>query len=200
MPPIFAKETSDLNTPNKLTILRVMLVPVFLVFLMVSKIPYNFLYALVIFVAASLTDLLDGHLARKNNQVTTFGKFLDPLADKVLVISAMICFIEMGLASSVAVVIIIAREFMVTSLRLVAMSGSGKVIAAGWLGKAKTVISMVSVIGILGLSALAQIVTLPALIDIPAIAAVLMWLCAAITLVSGVWYVVKNWDSIGTMR
>ena len=120
-----------MNTPNKLTMLRVMLVPVFLVFLMVSRIPYNFLYALAIFIAASLTDLLDGYLARKNNQVTTFGKFLDPLADKVLVLSAMICFIQLELASSVAVVIVIAREFMVTSLRLVAVSGSGKVIPAG---------------------------------------------------------------------
>lgn len=189
-----------MNTPNKLTLLRVVLVPVFLVFLMISRIPYNYLYALLIFVAASLTDLLDGHLARKNNQVTTFGKFLDPLADKVLVISAMICFIEMGLASSVAVVIIIAREFMVTSLRLVAVSGSGKVIAAGWLGKAKTVISMVSVIGILGISGLGQIVLLPEAMNIPLISNTLMWLCAGITLISGVWYVIQNWDSIDTMK
>lgn len=189
-----------MNTPNKLTLLRVVLVPVFLVFLMISGIPYNYIYALLIFIAASLTDLLDGHLARKNNQVTTFGKFLDPLADKVLVLSAMICFIEMGLASSVAVVIIIAREFMVTSLRLVAVSGSGKVIAAGRLGKAKTVISMVSVIGILGLSALAQLVALPEVFSIPLIANSLMWLCAGITLISGVWYIAENWDSIGTMK
>ncbi|MCI8407287.1 MAG: CDP-diacylglycerol--glycerol-3-phosphate 3-phosphatidyltransferase [Oscillospiraceae bacterium] len=189
-----------MNTPNKLTMLRVMLVPVFLVFLMVSRIPYNFLYALAIFIAASLTDLLDGYLARKNNQVTTFGKFLDPLADKVLVLSAMICFIQLELASSVAVVIVIAREFMVTSLRLVAVSGSGKVIPAGFLGKLKTVISMVSVIGILVLSGLAQMISLPAAIDIPAISHGLMWLCAGITLISGIWYVVRNWDSIGTMK
>lgn len=189
-----------MNTPNKLTLLRVILVPVFLVFLMVSRIQYNYLYALIIFIAASLTDLLDGHLARKNNQITTFGKFLDPLADKVLVISAMVCFIELGYASSVAVVVIIAREFMVTSLRLVAVSSSGTVIAAGWLGKVKTAVSMVSVIGILALSALAQLTTLPASIDIALISHVLMWICAAITLVSGVQYMVKNWNAIGSMK
>ncbi len=185
-----------MNTPNKLTLLRFVLVPVFLIFLMIDRIPGNYMYALLVFAAASLTDLLDGHLARKNNQVTTFGKFLDPLADKVLVLSAMICFIEMGLASSVAVVIIITREFMVTSLRLVALSGSGKVIAAGWLGKAKTVISMVSVVGILALEAVGQLVPLP--LDIPLISNVLMWICAGVTLISGVWYLVQNWDAVGT--
>ena len=189
-----------MNTPNKLTMIRVILVPVFLVFLMVSRIPYNFVYALLIFAAASFTDLLDGHLARKNHQITTFGKFLDPLADKVLVLSAMICFIEMGLASSVAVVIIIAREFMVTSLRLVAVSGTGKVIPAGFLGKLKTVISMASVIGILGLSALEQIVSLPEAVNIPVISHILMWICAVITLISGAWYVIRNWESIGSMK
>lgn len=189
-----------MNTPNKLTLLRVILVPVFLVFLLISKIPYNYIYALVIFAAASLTDLLDGHLARKNNQVTTFGKFLDPVADKVLVLSAMICFIELGYASSVAVVIIIAREFIVLSLRLVAVSSSGKVIAAGWLGKIKTVISMVSVIGILVLSALTQLITLPAGLDIALTAQVLMWICAIVTVISGADYMIKNWDAVNVTK
>ena len=110
-----------MNTPNKLTVLRVLLVPLFLVFLLVGQIPAHYLLALIVFVVASATDSLDGHLARKNDQVTTFGKFLDPLADKILVLSAMISFIEIGLCGSLVVVIMIAREFMVTSLRLVAV-------------------------------------------------------------------------------
>ncbi len=189
-----------LNTPNKLTLLRVVLVPVFLAFLMINNISYNYIYALIVFSVASLTDLLDGYLARKNNQVTTFGKFLDPLADKVLVISAMICFIELGFASSVAVVIIIAREFMVTSIRLVALSSDGKVISASILGKIKTIISMVAVIGTLALCALGQIFTLPAWIDIPVIANVFMWIAALITVISGLEYLFANKGSINTTK
>ena len=189
-----------MNTPNKLTLIRVIMVPVFMVFLLVSAIPFNCFFALVVFAAAALTDLLDGHLARKNNQVTTFGKFLDPIADKILVLSAMICFIELGLASSVAVVIIIAREFMVTSLRLVALSSGGKVIAAGMLGKIKTVIQMASVVVILSLCTIGQFVMLPAFLDIRLISHILIWLSAAITIVSGAQYMVQNWDSVGTTK
>lgn len=189
-----------MNTPNKLTLLRVILVPVFLGFLMLNRIPYNYIIALVVFSAASLTDLLDGHLARKNNQITTFGKFLDPLADKVLVISAMICFVEMGLASSVAVIIIVAREFMVTSIRLVALSSEGKVIAAGFLGKLKTVISMVAVIGILLLCAISDITALPEWINVPLISHTLMWLATVITIVSGAQYLFDNRQSINTTK
>lgn len=189
-----------MNTPNKLTLLRVVLVPVFMAFLMINRISYNYLFALIVFSAASITDMLDGHLARKNNQITTFGKFLDPLADKVLVISAMICFIELGYASAIAVVIIVAREFMVTSIRLVALSSEGKVIAAGWLGKVKTIISMVSVIGILALCTLSQIFTLPAWLNLPIIANTLMWITALITVVSGAFYLFDNKGSINTTK
>lgn len=189
-----------MNTPNKLTLIRVILVPVFMTFLLVSEIPYNCLFALVVFAAAALTDLLDGHLARKNNQVTTFGKFLDPIADKVLVLSAMICFIELGLASSVAVVLIIAREFMVTSLRLVAVSNGGKVIAAGMLGKAKTVIQMTSVVIVLFLCALGQLVSLPAFVDVRLVSHLLIWISAAITIISGAQYMVQNWDSVSATK
>ena len=189
-----------MNTPNKLTLLRVVLVPIFMIFLMINKIPYNYVYALIIFSVASLTDLLDGHLARKNNQITTFGKFLDPLADKVLVLSAMICFIELGLSSSVAVVIIIAREFMVTSIRLVAVSSNGKVIAASMLGKVKTVISMASVIGILALLSIAQIVAVPEWLNIIFISQILMWITAGITVISGAEYLIANKGSINTTK
>lgn len=190
-----------MNTPNKLTVLRVILVPVFLVFLMVSSISYNYIFALVVFAIASLTDLFDGYLARKNNQVTTFGKFLDPLADKVLVLSAMICFIELGLASSVAVVIIIAREFMVTSIRLVALSSDGKVIPANIMGKIKTVIQMTSVVTILALCGASQIFPIiGSTLDIPFIANLLMWISAAITVVSGGDYLWKNRTSINVTK
>ena len=189
-----------MNTPNKLTILRVLLVPIFLIFLMIESIPYNYVYALFLFVAASLTDLFDGYLARKNNQVTTFGKFLDPLADKILVLAAMICFIELGLSSSIAVIIIIAREFMVTSLRLVAVSTDGKVIAASMMGKIKTVIQMVAVITILLLIAINQFITLPTVINVSLISNTLMWIAAAITVISGIEYMAKNKQAVNTTK
>ena len=189
-----------MNTPNKLTVLRMILVPVFVVFLLVDSIPLHSLLALITFSAAAITDSLDGHLARKNNQITTFGKFLDPLADKLLVVSALICFIEMGLASSVAVLIVIAREFLVTSVRLVA-SGEGKVIAANGWGKLKTVIQMIVTIVVLALCSLADLGWLPMLTAYTALFSnVGMWLVAAITVVSGVTYLIDNIQYINTTK
>lgn len=133
-----------MNLPNKLTVLRMALIPVFLVF-MLTELPHNFLWAAIIFAAASFTDYLDGHIARKYNLVTDFGKFMDPLADKLLVMSAMICFVQEDWASSVAVIVILAREFLVTSVRLIA-AGHGKVIAADMLGKIKTVLQIIWVV------------------------------------------------------
>ena len=189
-----------MNTPNKLTVLRVLLVPLFLVFLLVGQIPAHYLLALIVFVVASATDSLDGHLARKNDQVTTFGKFLDPLADKILVLSAMISFIEIGLCGSLVVVIMIAREFMVTSLRLVAVSGDGTVIAAGLLGKVKTVVQMVSVVLILILCMLSEWSILPVGISVPVIAESLMWISAILSVVSGAQYIWKNRAAIGQLK
>ena len=105
-----------LNTPNKLTIVRIILAPVFLLFLLGDFIPWHYLWALIVFAVASSTDALDGHLARKHQLITNFGKFRDPLADKILVFSALIAFIDLGFASSVAVIIMMAREFLVLSL------------------------------------------------------------------------------------
>ena len=195
-----SKEEPFFNTPNKLTVLRVLLVPLFLVFLLVGQIPAHYLLALIVFVVASATDSLDGHLARKNDQVTTFGKFLDPLADKILVLSAMISFIEIGLCGSLVVVIMIAREFMVTSLRLVAVSGDGTVIAAGLLGKVKTVVQMVSVVLILILCMLSEWSILPAGISVPVIAESLMWISAILSVVSGAQYIWKNRAAIGQLK
>ncbi|MBP3622193.1 MAG: CDP-diacylglycerol--glycerol-3-phosphate 3-phosphatidyltransferase [Lachnospiraceae bacterium] len=137
-----------MNLPNKLTILRVILIPFFLVALMVDAIPYGKWIAVGIFVIASFTDMLDGKIARKYNLITNFGKFMDPLADKLLVCSAMIALIELDRIPAWVVIIIIAREFIISGFRLVA-SDNGVVIAAGWWGKVKTVVQMVMIIFIM---------------------------------------------------
>lgn len=180
-----------MNTPNKLTVLRMILVPFFLLFLLVERIPMHSVWALLVFAAASVTDAMDGHIARSRNLVTDFGKFLDPVADKVLVFSALIAFIELGCASSVAVVIMMAREFLVSSLRMVA-AGNGTVIAAGKLGKLKTAVTMVSIVTILLLFATADAGILPITFPIPLVSQVLVWVSAAITVVSGAEYLWVN--------
>lgn len=190
-----------MNLPNKLTLLRAVLVPVFLVLLFVKAIPLNFTLALVVFVGASVTDALDGHIARKNGLVTNFGKFLDPLADKVLVISALIAFIELDIIGSIPVIIIVAREFMVSGLRLLA-ADSGIVVAAGFSGKLKTAFTMVTIVVILVNLAVSgdfdwfgfaaggvQKVT-----DI-AIQA-LVWISAGLTVISGCVYLKGYWNLI----
>ncbi len=134
-----------MNLPNKLTILRMCLIPFFLVALMVDAIPYGKWIAVGIFIIASLTDMLDGKIARKYNLITNFGKFMDPLADKLLVCSAMIALIELDRIPAWVVIVIIAREFIISGFRLVA-SDNGIVIAAGWWGKIKTVVQMVMII------------------------------------------------------
>lgn len=136
-----------MNLPNKLTILRVILIPVFVVFLLASDAigPWSVYTALIIFIVASLTDLLDGKIARKYNLVTNFGKFMDPLADKLLVISALVCYVDMDRIPAWIVLIIIAREFIISGFRLVAAE-SGVVIAASYWGKIKTTVQMITII------------------------------------------------------
>ena len=131
----------NMNLPNKLTMLRVILIPFFVV---CELIPYSWgkWAALVIFVAASITDKLDGTIARKYNLITNFGKFMDPLADKLLVCSAMICFVGLGTLAPWIVIIIVAREFIISGFRLIAAE-NGRVIVAGIWGKAKTVVQMI---------------------------------------------------------
>lgn len=131
-----------MNLPNKLTILRTILIPFFLVAMLWDAVPYGNWVALVIFAAASLTDMLDGKIARKYNLVTDFGKFMDPLADKLLVCSAMIAFVEIGRIPCWIVIVIIAREFIISGFRLVA-ADNGIVIAAGIWGKIKTAEQMI---------------------------------------------------------
>lgn len=170
-----------MNTANKLTILRIILIPVFMILLYCGFNGSNYI-ALAIFVIASLTDYLDGHIARSRNQVTNFGKFADPLADKMLVFAALIWFTAQGLFPAWAMVVVAAREFAVTGLRLVAV-GEGRVIAAAKSGKIKTASTMVCII----------------LMFMP----IHMWLyyvCTAVivitTVYSGVEYFIKNKDVI----
>ena len=171
-----------MNLPNKLTIFRVVLIP-FFVFFLITPIfdPWGSYVALAIFCVASFTDFLDGHIARKNNLVTNFGKFMDPLADKLLVCTAMICLLTVGRLHLVFVLIVIAREFIISGFRLVA-ADNNVVIAASYWGKFKTVFQMIMVCLMIANISWLQIVT-----DIT------MWISLALTVISLVDYLVKNW-------
>ena len=171
-----------MNLPNKLTILRIIMVPFFVFFLLTDVGgPANKWIALALFAIASLTDMLDGKIARKYNLVTNFGKFMDPLADKLLVCSAMICLIEMDKIPAWVVIIIIGREFIISGFRLVA-SDNGIVIAASYWGKFKTVFQMIMII--------VMIADLGGVFDM--VGMILMWIALALTIISLLDYVLKN--------
>lgn len=131
-----------MNVPNQLTIARICSIPIFVFFMLTNYVSYSKYIAVVIFILASLTDLLDGKIARRYNLVTNFGKFMDPLADKLLVCSALICFVDLKLIPSWIIIIIISREFIISGFRLIA-ADNGVVIAAGYWGKLKTVCQMI---------------------------------------------------------
>ena len=171
-----------MNLPNKLTVLRVILIPFFVVALMAQGGTNETLRiaAAVIFIVASLTDLLDGKIARKYNLVTNFGKFMDPLADKLLVCSALICFIELGQVPAWMVIIIISREFIISGFRLVG-SDNGVVIAASYWGKFKTTFQMIAIVLL--------IFNIPAL---SVVTQICLWIALILTVVSLVDYLVKN--------
>lgn len=193
-----------MNLPNQLTVARMIMVPFFVVFLVNIIVPHHFLIAGLIFALASFTDFLDGKIARKYNLITNFGKFLDPLADKVLVISALVCFVSLGLAELWFVLIIIAREFMVTSIRLIAVN-TGTVIAANGWGKLKTVSQMAAVVGILIMQYIQELIDLE-MIPVFSLGSftsstvfwfagnVLVGAVAFFTVISGIVYLVKNWS------
>ena len=167
-----------MNTPNKITVGRIILVPVFLVLLYLD-LPY---WALAVYIIACVSDLVDGRIARKYNLVTDFGKFMDPLADKLLVCSAMICLIDLKLIPVWVVLIIIAREFIISGFRLVA-SDNGIVIAASYWGKFKTTFQMVMIcLMIANIEALSVLTT------------IVMWVALVLTVVSLVDYLMKNKD------
>ena len=174
-----------MNLPNKLTIMRVILIPFFVFFLLSPYFPaYGNYIAVAIFIVASLTDMLDGKIARKYNLVTNFGKFMDPLADKLLVCSAMICLIELDRLAAWIVIVIIAREFIISGFRLVA-SDNGVVIAASYWGKFKTTFQMLMVI------VLILDIQMP---YFQILGTVLTYVALILTVVSLIDYIVKNKD------
>ncbi|HJB17150.1 MAG TPA: CDP-diacylglycerol--glycerol-3-phosphate 3-phosphatidyltransferase [Candidatus Blautia excrementipullorum] len=171
-----------MNTPNKLTVGRMIMVPFLVLFLLTGwGGAANRYISLAIFVAASVTDWFDGYLARKNNLVTNFGKFMDPLADKLLVCSAMICLIELGRLPAWIVIVIIAREFIISGFRLIAAE-NGVVIAANYWGKFKTVSQMIMIILLL--------LHLGGVFDI--LEEIFIWLSLALTVISLVTYIWQN--------
>ena len=204
-----------MNLPNKLTLTRILLVPVFMIFASLTGLsgiadgsfqPMYYLIAGIVFAAASFTDFLDGHLARKWNMVTDFGKFADPLADKLLTTVAFIYMMRDGVCSPVVLCIILAREFAVSGLRMVAAGAKdGKVIAANMWGKVKTVLQMLSIIFyFFGMSIASMSATVTEQgarqILVISISMVLCWLVAAVTAISGIKYLWDNRSFINTAK
>ena len=171
-----------MNLPNKLTILRVIMIPFFLVTLLVDGIPAGKWVALAIFIIASFTDMLDGKIARKYNLITNFGKFMDPLADKLLVSAALIALISLGKIPAWIVIVIISREFIISGFRLIA-SDNGIVIAASYWGKIKTVTQMVMIVLLIADFS-------NSIIDV--LETVFIYLALALTVISLVDYLIKN--------
>ena len=173
-----------MNLPNKLTLLRIVLILPFLLVLYLG-VPFASYFALVIFALASLTDMLDGQIARKRGLVTDFGKFADPLADKMLVTAALLWFVEIGQMPGWALLVVIVREFAVSGLRMVA-SDKGRVIAAGWSGKVKTASTMVCIV--------LMFLPIPAAVNTLCVAVIVVT-----TICSGVEYFLKNKDCLSDM-
>jgi len=182
-----------MNTANKLTIFRVLLIPLIL-WLMYSDFAWSANAALAVFILATITDWLDGYIARRKNQITTFGKFMDPLADKLLVTAVLIAFVELGYLNGIPAIIIISREIIVTGFRLVA-AGANKIIAASKLGKVKTVFQITAITAILIMnSPILSIIGQNALAVLTFTVGTLwlIWLMVAVTVVSGIDYIWKN--------
>lgn len=174
-----------MNLANKLTTFRVLCIPIFVVFMLIESIPYNYYLAAIVFIIASITDLFDGKIARKYHLVTNFGKFMDPLADKMLVSAALICLTPKMIPSWV-VIIIISRELFISGFRMLA-ADQGIVLAAGWWGKFKTAFSMVMIIVLIVNTPLNNSV-------LYIIGQVLIWISLALTIISMIEYVSKNFN------
>ena len=173
-----------MNLPNKITVFRILMIPFFVACMLIKEIPYHEIIAGVIFIIAALSDLIDGKIARRFNLVTNFGKFMDPLADKLLVQSALLCFVANGLLPAWIAIVIMSREFIISGFRLVA-ADKGIVIAAGYLGKLKTVFQMVmSVMLIFHFSHPVWLAT----------EQIFIWGSLILTIVSLVDYFIKNKD------
>lgn len=205
-----------MNLPNKLTVLRILLVP-FMVATLLIDFPFHMLISGILFGIASLTDYFDGKIARERNLITNFGKFADPIADKILVISALVCFLSMGLCDPIILIIVLFREFVVTSVRLCAAS-DGVVVAANIWGKAKTVSQIVAIVGVfvfqvvleildhlvsykgLSLEAINTYLKLEFLTEIFFyVGEVMLWISVVFAVISGLKYVLDNKDCISQM-
>lgn len=196
-----------MNLPNKLTVGRIALVPFFVASLLIDF-PFHNLVALFIFIVASITDLLDGKIARKHNLITDFGKFADPLADKILVLSALLCFVQGGYCDCIAVILVLFREFSVTSIRLIAAS-NGKVVAANIWGKIKTVSQMIAIIAVMAMQFVLELPTLgvPFYGDLQGILTTtffvcgeaLIWISTIFAVISGIIYIIQNKQFISKM-
>ena len=182
-----------LNVPNILTIARIFITPVFLAVILMDNLPHKFLIACIIFSIGSITDAIDGHLARKNNQITNFGKFLDPIADKILTTAALLAFMSMGLCNIWIVMLVLTREFAIASVRMIAAAG-GVVIPANIWGKIKTVSQMTFTILIMLLGETWEIISntnkvlFEKLPDLSLISNGLLWITAILTVISGIIY------------
>ena len=177
-----------MNLPNKITIFRMCMIPFFLVIFLIDTIPYGNYIALGIFIIACLSDAVDGHLARKYNLVTNFGKFMDPLADKLLVCTALLCFVEQGTLNLIVAIVIVAREFIISGFRLVAAEG-GLVLAASYWGKFKTATQMV------------MCCLLSVHLDFgwyTALETIFIWASFALTVISLLDYLIKNKSVLNT--
>ena len=197
-----------MNLPNKLTLTRIVLVPVFMIFVSLTSLdavangtfqPLYYLLAGIVFAAASFTDFLDGYLARKNNLVTDFGKFMDPLADKCLTTAAFLYMLADGVCHPVVLAVILFREFAVAGVRMLAAE-TGTVIAANMWGKVKTVLQMLSIIFYFFGMAIAANVSWDATVVVVGASVVLCWLVAAVTAISGIKYLWDNRSFINTAK
>lgn len=186
-----------LNLPNILTISRIVITPIFLFVILMESLQHRFLLACIIFAIGSITDAVDGHLARKNNQITNFGKFLDPIADKILTTSALLAFMSMGLCNIWIVMLVLTREFAIASVRMIAAS-NGVVIPANIWGKIKTVTQMVFTILIMLLGEAYYIVEstdtilFSKLSDLSLVSNGLLWITAIFTVISGAVYLIDS--------
>jgi CDP-diacylglycerol--glycerol-3-phosphate 3-phosphatidyltransferase len=193
-----------MNLPNQLTVARIIATPIFMATLLIDF-EYKYLVSLVLFVLSCLSDYVDGHLARKYNIVTSFGKFLDPLADKMLISTAFIGLMHLGIGEGISIILFITlfREFLVSSLRLVTVSSGGKVVAANFWGKAKTVCQMVGVGFALFVETLCKdfgILDKGTYVSLSIVTTILLWASAVLCTVSGIIYLVQCKDYINSSK
>ncbi len=191
-----------MNLPNKLTVIRMILTPFFLITLLL-QFPFHYAVALFIFIVASITDYLDGNIARKQGIVTSFGKFLDPIADKMLTTAAFLGFmvLNIGWGTVWITFIVLLREFIVASVRMVAVSSGGKVIAANIWGKLKTVVQMIAIIFAIAAEQFKALFDFPVLSGILNIlTSVFLWISAVLCVISGVIYLIDNKEFIDTTK